>query len=842
MTQQLINVNPANNGASSDSPNAAFTKVNQNFTELYSGAVSATPASLVVGAATGGYLGPGTVNAVGLYVNDVAVLTSQPSSLVVGSPTGGNEGVGTVNATGLYVNGVAVNSTPTNLVFSGTDSGAVNAYVVALSGFPAALAAGLAVMFTPGTINTGPSTANIGGSGVQNIVNWYGAALTGGEINGETILRWNGTAWQLVSSATPPGNQRTAAEVAASITPTKYASGVGSFYRYGAKGGAGRTSDAVSVGAGVFTSASGGFAGAVAGMVAVVVDGGALRTGGRPAPLITTIASVQSNSQITLAAAPTAPASLSCTGTLNGTTSVTALSINPITSGVGLTRTWTVAGTNIPASDTVAFTSSSTLTLSSAATGSGSGVALTLTAPFEVCFGYDDSAAINAALSLPYPITDVKDNFLTTAPLGISASATGGAGSSNVNMPSALIIFAISNNTQHCVTASGVDRGNIVDLVGARYAPFTLNVGEFECCNSGLDGVYLQPSMYSNVRARVNNPFRNALTEWFTTGWQEGNLVDINCGRVGLHFHHKVNKGPTYQDLGGYRIMGRSPGLNSGYLGINVATQPDQCGGALRLYAGGGDAGINQNVWGGNAFCELDGERNVALSLGSDICNSPVTFVDASGTYVIEGAPSSPSNVYRSNTFSNLVIEDIDGVPDTRGGYQYYAMANATVQSTTITATSAGPWGQTYANTLMLAGADNIVRWPQRYSYPGVLLLGDQVSGGANTKFFQAGYLGLPQNAQTTNYTLVASDAGKVVVNSAGTQTIPQNTFAANNTVNILAFGGALSIAAGTGVTLYWYNGTTLVSTTPRTLANGAMATLFFQSPNIAVIYGNGIT
>lgn len=98
------------------------------------------------------------------------------------------------------------------LAFYGVDSGIVNAYVVTVAGFPATLTAGLITIFVPGTVNTGPATANIGGTGVQNIVNWFGAALTGGEINGETILLWNGTAWQLVTSATAVGNQHTAAE------------------------------------------------------------------------------------------------------------------------------------------------------------------------------------------------------------------------------------------------------------------------------------------------------------------------------------------------------------------------------------------------------------------------------------------------------------------------------------------------------------------------------------------------------------------------------------------------------------------------------------------------------
>ena len=661
-------------------------------------------------------------------------------------------------------------------------------------------------------------------------------ALAAGTLSQASIVAFLG--------ADPIGRQ-TAAELALNITPTNYAFGTGSLYRYGAKGKAVRIGDAVINGA-VLTSASNGFAGAVAGMIVVVPDGGASRVGGRPATLITTILSVQGANQITLSTPVIQPGTITMTGTLNTNTFVTSTSLNPITAGVGLARTWAITGTNIPANTTVTSTNPSTLAISQAATGSGV-VTVTLTAPIEVCFGFDDSAAIAAALSLPYPITDVTDNFLTTQPLSVGYNlTTAKLGCNNISLPSALIIFAIANNTSHCVTAAGLDRGNLVYLDGARYLPFKAEFGELECCNTGLDGFSLQPSEYSVVRARINNPFRNALGEFFLTGgWQEGNLVDINCGRVGLHFHHKVNKSATYQTLGGYRIMGRAPGLNSVYLGINATTQPDQCGGAIRLYAGGGataDGGMSQNVWGAQAFCEMDGQRNIALSFGSDICNSAVTFVDASASYVIEGAPAAAfSNTYRSNTFSNMVIEDISQGADARGGYQYYAMANALVQSTTVSATSSGPWGQNYASQLLLAGADNEIRWSQRLSYPGILLLGDQVSGGAATKFFAAGYLGLPINTQATNYTLVASDAGKMIVNSAGTQTIPQNVFSPSNVVTIMALGGGVIIAPGTGVTLYWYNGTTLV-TGNRTLANGAVATLIFQTANTVVATGPGLS
>jgi hypothetical protein len=601
---------------------------------------------------------------------------------------------------------------------------------------------------------------------------------------------------------------RTPDEVRLGITPINFAYVPGSFYRYNAKGGAVRVADAViTAGSAVVTSASGGFAKAVAGMVFVIVDGAASRTGGRPAPLITTILSVQSANQITMNATATQPGTVTMNGTLTNTSkNVASTSVNPITSGVGLTRIWNVTGTNIVGGTTVSQTSSSTLTLSIAATGNGVS-ALTLTATIEACFGYDDSTAILAALSLPYPINDVADAFLMTQPIPWN-----GAGCNDLNMPSALIIMALGNNASHCFSASGFDRqvpGPYPQYLatGLRYLPFKIDIGEIECCNSGLDGFSLGPSTWSRVRMRVTNPFRNALGEFFLAGgWQESNTVEINCGQVGLHFHHKVNKSSAYQNLGSYVIQGRGCGLNSGYLGINVATQPDQCGGAIRLYCGNVGTGISQNVWGGSLYCEMDAERSTALSFGSDVCNSPVTFVDATATYVIEGAGAASSNLYVSNTFGNLVIEDITQSADTRGGYQFYAMTNAVVQNCTVLSVSAGPWGQVYANPLMLNGIGNFVR-SLNMSYAGYIQLMLQgsavqntlnlINGGAGSTpaLSIGGQIGLSGNTPPAQSTGWGTPTGASVSNNfnGAAATLAQTSAAVAELITLLKAQGLLA-------------------------------------------------
>jgi hypothetical protein len=94
--------------------------------------------------------------------------------------------------------------------FSGVDSGATNAYVVALSSLlpvqanPPALVAGLTVSFIPLHANTGPSTLNFVGDGAVAIVGTTNAALVGAELQPLIFvtLKYTGTAWQIVSPVT----------------------------------------------------------------------------------------------------------------------------------------------------------------------------------------------------------------------------------------------------------------------------------------------------------------------------------------------------------------------------------------------------------------------------------------------------------------------------------------------------------------------------------------------------------------------------------------------------------------------------------------------------------------
>lgn len=121
--------------------------------------------------------------------------------------------------------------------YYGTDSGAVNAYVVlaatvipAITVFPTAI--GTLIRFTPLNTNTGAATFN-----TSAIIGEHGGPLTGGELSsaGPVLLQFTAGGWQIVATTGAQlGMNRTPAEIAAGVTPTLYFYPPGNWLRYGA--------------------------------------------------------------------------------------------------------------------------------------------------------------------------------------------------------------------------------------------------------------------------------------------------------------------------------------------------------------------------------------------------------------------------------------------------------------------------------------------------------------------------------------------------------------------------------------------------------------------------------
>lgn len=103
-----------------------------------------------------------------------------------------------------------------------------------------------------------------------------------------------------------------------------------------------------------------------------------------------------------------------------------------------------------------------------------------------------------------------------------------------------------------------------------------------------------------------------------------------------------------------------------------------------------------------------------------------------------------------------------------------------------------------------------------------------------------AGPTDIPQNSQTTAYTLVADDNGKHVNITTGGVTVPSGVFSAGNVVSIYNDSGSdQTITQGTSVTLR-EAGTT--NTGNRTLGNYGLATVLCVGSNEFVISGAGVS
>lgn len=98
----------------------------------------------------------------------------------------------------------------------------------------------------------------------------------------------------------------------------------------------------------------------------------------------------------------------------------------------------------------------------------------------------------------------------------------------------------------------------------------------------------------------------------------------------------------------------------------------------------------------------------------------------------------------------------------------------------------------------------------------------------------------IPQNAKTSSYTLIASDAGKHISITTGGVTVPASVFSAGNAVSI--YNNSVSnqtITQDTGVTLR-FAGT--ATTGNRTLAQYGVCTVLCVASNTFVISGAGLS
>lgn len=113
----------------------------------------------------------------------------------------------------------------------------------------------------------------------------------------------------------------------------------------------------------------------------------------------------------------------------------------------------------------------------------------------------------------------------------------------------------------------------------------------------------------------------------------------------------------------------------------------------------------------------------------------------------------------------------------------------------------------------------------------------------ASTTTNSLGYIGLPQNSQSSGYTLVLADQGKhVYVTSTSTVTIPANSsvaFPIGSTINIIAASGVTVTVAITSDTLYLAG---VGTTGSRSISPFGFATLVKLTSTSWIIAGTGVS
>jgi len=156
--------------------------------------------------------------------------------------------------------------------------------------------------------------------------------------------------------------------------------------------------------------------------------------------------------------------------------------------------------------------------------------------------------------------------------------------------------------------------------------------------------------------------------------------------------------------------------------------------------------------------------------------------------------------------------------------------AGMTWNGTTLTATNLAGGNGTFSGNVTVTGTFGVTAAATFTSTVTASTVSDSIGNVRN----------LPFNTQTTAYTLIASDSGKVIYTSGNNVIVPPSVFSQGQTITIFNNSGSatMTVSQGSGVTIV-KAGTT--STGTRTLDTYALVTLVCVDPTTFVIAGAGL-
>ena len=222
------------------------------------------------------------------------------------------------------------------------------------------------------------------------------------------------------------------------------------------------------------------------------------------------------------------------------------------------------------------------------------------------------------------------------------------------------------------------------------------------------------------------------------------------------------------------------------------------------------------------------------VSIGGTLTYEDVTSIDSVGIVTARLGVRVPDDVYSYfGTGNDLSIRH-----DAAGGNHSYIF-NHGAGVLKIGSDTQFILGKTSNATYIQANPDGDVKlYHNNSSKLATTSTGITVTGTVSDTIGDVRKLGM--NAQSGNYTLVASDSGKFIRRTGGNITINPSVFSTGDMVTILNDdGSSMTIIQGSSFSLI---NTADASTGNRTVAQRGLATILFNAQNQAYISGSGIT
>jgi len=332
-------------------------------------------------------------------------------------------------------------------------------------------------------------------------------------------------------------------------------------------------------------------------------------------------------------------------------------------------------------------------------------------------------------------------------------------------------------------------------------------------------------------------------------GYTGGNISWSTANQTDFQGNIKVGGGTIKSGGGAASIVLNNNGFTAPSIGITQTSgTTSSTTGALTVAGGVGVAGglfVVGIITASNITAYTSAGSQFIGDFDNVTVNNRTVFVTKSvnsstGIYAIPNGTSAASSWQAANN-SNLTnaskiliatngstdVQLVSGVNGT-GTYLPLSFYNGGVQQMVLSTTG----------TLTINTGSLVISSGTIYS---LVSPGTTSTVGAS----QVGYLGMPQNIQSTSYTLIPSDAGKHIYISATGQTvtIPANSsvpFPIGTTIAIIAGPSATTVSIAITSDTMYLGGTGTTGT--RTLAAYGMATAVKVAQSTWFINGTGLT